>query len=50
MADFHAVLKDPSALCQALEAVQIEGKLRADLQRLFDSADGLPCRPSGWAA
>jgi len=43
MADFHAVLKDPSALCAALEAVQIEGKLRTDLQRLFDSADGLPC-------
>lgn len=43
MADFYAVLKDPSALCQALEAVQIEGKLRADLQRLFDNVDGLPC-------
>jgi hypothetical protein len=43
MADFHALLKDPSGLCQALEAIQIEGKLRADLQRLFDSAEGLPC-------
>jgi hypothetical protein len=43
MADFHALLKDPSGLCQALEAIQIEGRLRADLQRLYDSAEGLPC-------
>jgi len=42
MASFDQLLKDPVALCAALEAISIEGKLRADLQRLYDSADGVP--------
>lgn len=40
MATFDGVLKDPSALCAALEAISVEGKLRADLQRLYDHTEG----------
>jgi hypothetical protein len=40
MATFTGLLKDPSALCAALEAISVEGKLRVDLQRLYDSAEG----------
>lgn len=37
---FDRLIKDPAALCAALESVAIEGQLRAELQRLYHQSEG----------